>query len=187
MTLLAEQIELGPETHEALQAFMGHWESLSEDGNIPTSRKFIETPHPELTPWSYIFEVGVEGTVTCRFMGTAQVDVWGMDFTDLDLTQEFPTDEELNRLNRNHHSVYKHPCGIWDRVTYAQASGLLVPHEQLTLPLAVEDGKPARTVVFSQAGQSLGLSENLRAFSTVEERRWVDLGAGVPAEEPIWP
>jgi len=120
-------------------------------------------------------------------MGTAQVELWDMDFTDLDLTKQFPTRGQLNRLNLNHMATYQHPCGLWDLVTYAKQSGLLVKHEQLTLPLSVEDGKPPRTVVFAKAADPHGLSDSLRRFSDVDQRRWVDLGAGVPSDPPLMP
>ena len=187
MILPADQIDLGQARFQETKAFLAYWLSLSNYGDIPSSRAFFEHPHPDLLPRCYIFEMADHHTLICRFMGTKQVEIWDVDFTDKDLTREFPTESQIIRVHTNYCNLVNHPCGMLDCVNYSSRSGLIFPQEQFAVPLAVGSGKIPRVLMFGMAGESVGLTSPLAQLADVEGRSWIDIGFGVPDSPVIRP
>lgn len=55
----------------------------------------------------------------------------------------------------------------------------------VTLPLAVEPGRPKRRVTFTVLIDNLGHDEVSRNYFAVSNTKWVDIGAGVPDQKPL--
>lgn len=170
--------------HGGLIEFFNYWLSLCADGRIPHSRDFLANPNRSIIPWCYIFELPHDSTVRCRFMGTELVRYWQIDFTLRDLDNEFPEPKQLEALRQNYLALNAVPCGMADRVTYTSLTGLKCPQEQLALPLAVDDGKPPRTVMHARPGKSVGTNDRLVHAVDLGTRQWVDIGFGVPDHGP---
>lgn len=162
--------------------FLDHWRRLPRQGLAPHGRAFLDHAPFPLMPYVFIHELKPEGLLI-RFMGTGLVQRWRHDLTG----QVFGA--TLDRAARDSvvataQRVAEHPCGLWQLGQFTTIAGRAMSFEALLLPLAVDPGKPARIVTFSQLIGEVRENEPVDRFASAGRRHWLDVGAGVPDHPP---
>jgi len=171
-------------THQRCQAFFDHWRSLPRRAGslVPHCDDYLDSAPAAYMPAVFIHEVA-EGGLIVRFMGTQLVARWQRDDTGkvFGAHLDQAARERTVSIAR---SVTGHPCGVLQHGGMATSAGRQATFEALLLPLAVDAHRPARMIVYSAVLDVLGRDEHGQRFSTVGERCWLDVGAGVPSAPP---
>lgn len=136
-------------------------------------------------PAVFIHEVA-EGGLIVRFMGTQLVERWRRDDTGKVFGAHLDQ-EARERTLIIARAVTGHPCGVLQHSAMVTSTGREAAFEAILLPLAVEPHRPARMIVYSSVIDALGREEHGQRYSAVGERRWLDIGAGVPTQAPLQP
>jgi len=170
---------------EDCQGFFNHWKSLRTGRDIiPTQKDFLDHADPRYAPHTHISELGPDGSMIVRLMGTALVERWGKDKTGEAMGEGQPSDVR-EALYSNTRLVIATPCGLRSEIELATSSGSEMVIEAVTLPIAVEPGKPGRLVAFSAVMRKLEYGEHSQRYKSLANVDWIDIGAGVPDDPPM--
>lgn len=175
---------MSTELPEKLKEFYAHWASLPKEGLVPSLRDFLGTPSPEFQPYCAIYDV-VDGgkSLPLRLFGTGLVSFNGGDLTGKDFLMS--AEPELRgTLSYTARTQVEFPCGRTDLRRLATTQGKNVDTEALSLPLVTAAGKPASIVLYLNYQETVVYGETLESMMEMRGIRWVDVGAGVPDDEP---
>ena len=178
------QGNVGVELSDKPKAFFEHWCSLRTEGLIPTLRAFLDHPSPEFQPYVAIYDVCDNGQrLPLRLFGTGLVEFNGSELTGADFLMS--AEPELRPIiSFTAKMQVEHPCGRTDLRKVASSKGKYVETDALSLPLLTEDDKAPSIVLFLNHRATLGHGETLGSVLSIEDIRWVDVGAGVPDVDP---
>lgn len=161
-----------------VKRFFAAWQALRTRGGIPHYRALFEGLPPELIPQVLLFELTSSGGYVVRFMGTTLVDLLGEDLTGKERLSQLPRRTAVAAA-RDLGDILKTPCGLigtWPaRPCEVEAVVLPAANDKDKLPRVVAFGKELAPADFE------GLAE---APAELHERRWTDIGFGVPKRRP---
>jgi hypothetical protein len=162
------------------QALWRYWQGLPRHDLVPSRNDFDPRAIARILPLVSITERLGPGQWRIRLVGTgivqrAGVELTGMNF--LDLIDPALREVEDQRLNL----MLNHPCGSSALRGGLRASGLVVRDRTLALPMRDHDGNARLLVSISEDvdAAKLPLESRLTTFRILE-RRYIDIGAGVP-------
>ena len=161
--------------------FLGHWKQLRGSNPLPHSSAFLDRALPELAPITSILEV-FEGDMRVRLQGTAIVERWGDDKTGFSFFELNPL-MPRNAILGNIRLAMGRPCGLGSRSRLGNLSNRVTIVEIVSLPLAVDAGRPPRLVNISSIVEALGYDERATGLTTMAFE-WIDVGHGIPGESP---
>lgn len=175
---------MGTELPDKPKAFFDHWASLRTDGLVPTLRAFLDHPSPAFQPFVAIYDVCDDGQrLPLRLFGTGLVEFNGSELTGEDFL--LSAEPELREIiSFTARMQVSHPCGRTDLRKVASTKGNYVETDALSLPLLTDDSKEPSIVLFLNHRATLGYGETLGSVLSIENIRWVDIGAGIPDVEP---
>ncbi len=180
-------------TDEA-KRFFAAWQRLRKGGEFPHYRAvFQDLPHeflPQALIFEQVFAPAADGgkddakkldLYMVRFMGTRVAEYWNRDITGHDIFALMaPKVAAAGR--RNMAAVLGHPCGLITVGVFTIASRDELAIETVIVPVANDPGRPARILGFAQHLTAPFPVDDDR--HDVAERRWLDLGAGIPPRKP---
>jgi len=168
------------EMGEAGQALWRYWRGLPAQDCVPHRRDFDPMAIARHLPSISITERLGPGEWRIRLAGTgirerAGVELTGVNF--LTLIDPARRDLEERRLEL----LLAHPCGTATLRAGRRVSGLVVQDRTVALPLRDNEGSVRLLVSSSEdmAADPAALDNRLTGFQILE-RRYLDLGAGVP-------
>jgi hypothetical protein len=165
-----------------MRAFYEHWRALCGAALMPSSETFLDTMPAEFVGALYITDITPAATIV-RFQGAALEKRWGVNFTGLEMGAGQPI-ELRARLHRVDSAVANHPCGYFALTRYVTTDQRPAEVCIIRLPLAVQPGRPLRTVNFTVQDDVLGDKEYASGSLQTLRNAWIDIGAGVPAMAP---
>lgn len=163
-------------------AFFAAWQGLRTDAAFPHYRDAFQRLPSHMIPRLMVLEEGPDGQYVVRFLGTECAQAFGQDITGQD-SLRFLAPKVALAARHNMKTMIDHPCGMHHVAHYATNLGPEMKLENVTLPIANDDGLPKRMINFlQQTGAKFGKA--LGEVMTVSERTWIDAGFGVPAKSP---
>ncbi|MBX7199952.1 MAG: PAS domain-containing protein [Rhodospirillaceae bacterium] len=167
-------------TTEAMR-FFAAWQTLRTRDELPHYRTVFQGIPNDLLPQLLIIEHVSDDAYTVRFMGTRTAEFWGQDLTGQDcFAAVSPRIATAGR--RNLRTVLSHPCGIVTWGLFTLKSRGEIGMENVILPVSNDPGKPLRILGFGQEMRPPLPEGDDRP--DMAQRRWIDLGFGVPAAKP---
>lgn len=163
--------------------FLDHWNALRGTDSMPTTERFVDNPEVTLQPYVFIIEKVTRYKTMFRLMATELVEIWGDNFTGRAVEDVFAADVASKYL-ANPHMCLTEPCGLWEKGLFGNIKGRQVSLEILYLPLSVAEGKPARLAGILASAETTLKAASRRGMIAIEDRRWVDIGSGVPGDQP---
>ena len=165
--------------------FYAAWQELRSENAVPHYRRVFEAIDHALIPQIAVLEetpAAARGGVRhiVRFLGTRLVELWGRDITDQDWLGELPP-RRADSWRRNAQAVLDHPCALYSFRFFRLRERSDVDMEVLNLPAANDPSRPRRLIKFIQEVRPVPYS---LAEDGPAERRWLDLGFGVPGRGP---
>jgi hypothetical protein len=164
-------------------AFIDFWESLRDgDALVPTSEAFLDSSAASFMATVYMGEVTPAGVIV-RFHGTELVRRFGRDLTGLEI--HAGRGERMKRRSlANVKHMIERPCGLMSRWMYATEKDRLIFATTVILPLTPKPGRPPRIVCHSLADEVADYSVVKEGYFATDKTMWIDIGAGMPAEQP---
>jgi hypothetical protein len=164
--------------------FFEHWNAQRIGTDFPTSQRMLDTPNPRLQPQVFLFERAAENKTVFRLMATELVTIWGKDFTGMAVEEVF-SPEVAQRYLADPWACHTHSCGLWERGRFGDMRDRVVTLEMMYLPLAPDGSKAPRLIgVLAWTGLSTERASR-RGLIAIEDRRWVDVGFGIPSIPPV--
>lgn len=162
--------------------FLEHWRALAAGGLIPTLTDFLDQPDPRFAPRLFIVDVDGDGRMPVRLIGTRYAEyfgeVTGRDFLDL-------VAAEIRQFSICAHAlVCATPCGWLTQARAITTSGREVLAETVTLPL-LRRGRVCSVVKCGMVVEQLAFREAVTVVQSIHDHRWIDIGAGIPADTEL--
>ena len=179
---MARSLNLGRNWPQECRAFVEHWNTVRGDTLVPPTETFLDSMSGRFASRLYITELMPTASVV-RYLGTELAQRWGSDLTGQEILADRPAAVRA-RLRKIMAAVSGHPCGYFATSLFLSTNDRTHAASLVRLPLAVQPGRPARTVTYSEP--EIGFVKDpapIRRFETLESA-WVDIGAGVPSEAP---
>jgi len=166
--------------------FYDYWDSLPKVNFVPDRKDFdpvaIHRPMPSVS----MLEVTSPDSVMFRLIGTELVRRMGIDATGQNYLDFFPTDARATYLDIVNTQI-NCPCGRRSVLKGREPSGILVRVEVLVLPMSYQaTGHPLLVSCFAKE-ESIGFDPKESVIKGVEDVIWIDIGAGVPANDLVVP
>lgn len=154
------------------------------DGNLLPRRDHIKIGEiKRLLPGITILELHSADELIFRLAGTMITETLGIELTGRNYLDFAPKKDRARRGGRAM-AQGRQPCGALFLLPIPFPSGRVVPTEVLSLPcLPKNDGEPIQLITMNCALDSTTLlspAANPERFSTANEFRFVDIGAGTP-------
>ncbi|NKB43962.1 MAG: PAS domain-containing protein [Alphaproteobacteria bacterium] len=163
--------------------FYDHWDSLRDNAPAPASEVFLDNPNVALQPFVFILEMTERNKTHFRLMATELVKIWGADFTGRAVEEVFSPDVAARYLASPRQCVTT-VCGLWEKGLFGNISGREVKLELIYLPLTVSAGKPNRLAGVLAETETTTKTAVRRGIIAIEGRRWLDIGQGIPNQDP---
>jgi hypothetical protein len=172
----------GDDWPELCRAFYAHWDTLRGDAVMPTTERFLDNMRAGFVSTLYIADVTSLGSIV-RFQGSELERRWGADLTGQEMAAHRPP-VLRQQLHNVMNTVAAFPCGYFSISGFLSSLNRPMVVHTLRLPLAVQPGRPYRTVNFTTQYDSLGEQEFAATFET-RHSAWFDIGAGTPGQPPL--
>ena len=157
---------------------------MREEGAVvPKQSVFLDNPHPRFAPHLHIAQFR-NGRLIFRLIGTKLVERWGRDKTGEVVAEGQPAEMQQS-LYRNSWSSISQPCGFRMNMKFAASTGARFSVEAVVLPLQIGGGKPNRLVSYSEVVEKLKYGDLSQVYLGIPDVEWIDIGAGVPDQEPM--
>lgn len=163
---------------------LAYWLSVAKNG-APSPREFDFVMIPAALPDITFWELHEDGRIICRMAGTAVISRMKTDITGVDLRTTTPTNQSFDVL-RDFKLMLSQPCGMYHVAHNQHPSGKIARLETLTLPIAPDRRTLPKFVCVNHMMETVGYdaedgSDGLKFLKELEERRFIDLGWGVPS------
>ena len=162
--------------------FAEYWASLPKIDLIPKRQDFEPKMQISILPTFAIHELEAPDQITIRLAGTTVVERYGEEITSKNYLRVV---EESRRqaASRAIFAVCEKPCGMLVRLATKTKSGLVRMNESLALPMRNNDGI-ANLVYYQSNSEPMGpiydAQEDQLNLIEVNDRKFIDIGAGVP-------
>jgi hypothetical protein len=167
---------------DQMHAFYEHWRALRGAALMPGSETFLDVMPATFVGALYISDIMPVVTIV-RFQGAGLEKRWGVNYTGGEMSAGQPA-ALRQRLHRIDKAVANHPCGYFAHTRYVTTDQRPVEVRIIRLPLAVQPGRPPRTVNFTVQDEVLGDKEFASGTLQTLRNAWIDIGAGVPDAAP---
>lgn len=170
--------------HEKCRALAKHWETLpkSDGGLLPRRSDLRPESVPGLLPNMVMFEVLSRDFVRFRLVGTAVVARYGEDPTGANYL-DYVAPEMRNQSAMAFWAMQAQPCGMWGISRQDYAGGKSIRSEAIGFPVLGSPGEPV-ILLFQQVAVEkpthLNTREDELLRHVIEQRQFIDIGAGVP-------
>ncbi len=167
---------------DPVRAFYDHWCALRGAALMPRSETFLDTMPAAYVGTLYIADITPSATIV-RFQGLEVEKRWGVNYIGREMGAGQPASlrESLHRVDS---AVATHPCGYFALTRYVTTDQRPVEVCIIRLPLAVQPGRPPRTVNFTVQDDVLGDKEYASGTLQTLRNAWIDIGPGVPDATP---
>lgn len=155
--------------------FLEHWKSLPCPRGIPHTKTFFDFTTP-LIRSVLILEI-LPSLTLVRLMGNSLVARWQEDFTSSFLESHIASANQT-RFRSDLECVCRHLAGARAAGEIRTEMHRTMHYEMVLLPLAVDDGKPPRCVVFCDNLGDLDYRDRYMEFPWPPKLTWIDIGAG---------
>ena len=167
-------------------AVIEHWTKCLEGASAPSWEQFSSPlPYAQLG-WINFVDLHSADRMIIRSMGSDVASMWGSDLTDTEIVSTYGK-QIADQLYSDYFELLPIPCGLFERKESVQTSGLTVTFERYALPLQMQNVEFGRIIVAHEFLQNesfeMGPDDNI-LISHTSDRRWIDLGYGVPEREP---
>ena len=173
---------MGPVARQLLDA----WSALPKRQLVPDRRSFDPMAIARILPVISLLERAGEGEWRFRLIGTALEQRWGRRMTGLDYFT-IASAEAAPVVRREFEGVVEQPCASWSIRCVEYDSGRHAGLEALRLPLRARDG--SLSLILSCDGELSGRApreiDRPMTILRVTRQRFIDIGAGVPAESTL--
>lgn len=173
---------MGPVARQLLDA----WSALPKRQLVPDRQSFDPMAIARILPVISLLERAGEGEWRFRLIGTALEQRWGRRLTGLDYFT-IASAEAAAVVRREFAGVVERPCASWSIRCVEYDSGRHAGLEALHLPLRARDG--SLSLILSCDGELSGRSpretDRPMTILRVTRQRFIDIGAGVPAESAL--
>lgn len=163
--------------------FFDHWQGLRSGGHAPTSESFLDTPNPRVQANTFIFDLETDNRTVFRLVGTEIVTIWGKDFTKLSVEEAF-SDKVAALYLAAPRACIGNACGLWEVGLFGDTRQREVTLELMYLPLEVQPGRLPRLAGFLNWHGTSDIVASRMGLIALTQRRWIDIGAGVPSPAP---
>ena len=170
---------------DALMQYLAHWQATRAAGDVLPQRSALQpVALGPLLPRLIIMEAGETGTAVIRLAGTGYREALGFELTGLDFLALAAPDAHATRARRIR-AIAQTPCGAWFRLLFPAPDGKQRQFDFLVLPWSVPGQLPHLVGVASTQGRGwpAGADSRRRVAGHADDFRFVDLGAGTPADE----
>lgn len=166
------------------RSFIDHWIVLrGETKQVATLRAFLDRVNPELQPFVSFNDVNDDGSDVISLYAAGLADMWGRDLTGLAMA-DFLAPDIVVRMRADLSTAARQPCGLWEVASFTTSGKRRVTAEIVTLPLAVERPGVMRLARFHRQIDKLAAVEHVTGVVMSLDKRWFDIGAGLPARPP---
>ncbi len=167
-------------------AFIQYWLSLPKDGLVPRRRDFDPAAIPKLLPRIILHEIIDRERLHLRLVGTMLVERYGMDITGKNYLDYVPEERREPALRAMNLAV-EYPAAMAVRMNIKSAAGRICQAESVGLPMTQGPDKNPLIIFHSVEVENfghLGNSEGVLKHFGVSGRTYLDIGAGVPPQDP---
>lgn len=166
-----------PNLNHSSTAYHLAWDALRNGAMLPHTSEFLARGPYRMMKDTFILE-SVPQRQLVRFMGTSLVNSWCADLTDkcfLDAVQPAYRNDARGFFA----DVDRTPAGAALVVKALTIKRLTIDIGLLVLPLAVDDGKPARQAAYALLPE-LSFDDLIHSIQWSARPQWIDLGRGTP-------
>jgi hypothetical protein len=161
----------------------GVWSALPKRDFVPDRQSFDPMAIPRILPVVSLLERAGEDAWRFRLIGTEIEQRWGRSLTGADYFSII-SPEAAPVIRRELTAILAQPCASWSIRCIEYDSGRRVGVEALRLPLRARDGSVS--LILGCSGEPPGRAprelDRPVAIVRVTRQRFIDIGAGVPAE-----
>ena len=163
-------------------AFARYWLLLDAVDLIPNRAHFIPESIPGLLAHLGIHELISPEFIRLRLVGTAVVDDYGQEITGRNYL-DFVEEERRAKASRAIHLICEQPCGMLVHLRSTTVSGNSLTRESIAFPMRSDNG--VANLVYYCSGTArereafVDEPDELQVMGILQ-RRFVDIGAGVP-------
>lgn len=170
--------------HPRARAFGAYWMSLPKQDFLPDRDQIDLARLKDILPSFVILQYESSSMIRFRLAGTDEVKRYGFEVTGRNYL-DFVPDERKAEALQTFETMLSHPCGSWNLIETVTSSGRVVLNEAIGYPIRGTDGR-ADQLLF----QSNDVEGKLKPYQRkdvvathrqVLERRYIDIGAGLPA------
>lgn len=163
---------------------LAYWKSVAKSG-APSPREFDFVMIPAALPDITFWELHEDGRIICRMAGTAVISRMKTDITGVDLRATTAENQGFDVLD-DFRTMQSQPCGMYHVAHNQHPSGKIARLETLTLPIAPDRRTLPKFVCVNHMVETVGYeaeegSDGLQFAKALEERKFIDLGWGVPS------
>ncbi len=165
------------------KVFYDYWMSLA-DGAVPHYRAWDPVCVPAQMPWCTIIERGGETGFQLRFAGTAVCAFYEEEITGQPIGKRLDARARAFYFSRLDETLSR-PCGAFLLTQARSETGRDCLFETLVLPLADDNGVGVRLLMHRAIIERVAYGDASSKFSIPDRLEWIDLGAGVPADDLV--
>lgn len=163
---------------------LAYWKSVAKTG-APSPREFDFVMIPAALPDITFWELHEDGRIICRMAGTGVISRMKTDIAGVDLRATTPANQGFDVLH-DFKTMQSLPCGMYHMTHNQHPSGKIARLETLTLPIAPDRRSLPKFVCVNHMMETVGYdaedsSDGLKFAKELEERKFIDLGWGVPS------
>ena len=171
--------------HPRTRIFNDYWQSLPKRDFLPDRDRIDLHQLKHILSSFVILQRESPSMIRFRLAGTDEVKRYGFEITGKNYL-DFVPDERRSAALQAFETMLRHPCGSRNLIETVTSSGRVVLNEAIGYPIRGSDGK-ADQLMF----QSNDIEGNLKPYQRrdvvathrrVLERRYIDIGAGLPAQ-----
>lgn len=168
--------------HDKCIEFANYWRSLPKDGLIP-SRSAIHPEHiPHLLPNFLMFELVSDSLIRVRLAGTALVERYGFDPTSSNYL-DYVAEDRRTKAAEALWLMQRTPAGMWAMTEQVYDGDKRIHTEAIGFPVKPVSGDyPVLLfqMVKLTGANILDARKQPVYRNEVAERRFIDIGAGLP-------
>jgi hypothetical protein len=178
-----DRLDLSDVISERALAFGRHYEALMTPGRLPLRSEFDVARLSSVIESFVILEPEPGGAVRIRLAGGHEVARYGFEVTGRDYL-DFVPPWRRDAARAGFLPMVRTPCGMRTLIVSQRSSGRVVSNEALGLPFRC-DRTGAVHLVFqsndlAEPAPRYGEPETLEVHLDVPERRYIDVGFGLP-------
>lgn len=160
-----------------------------EGSVLPLKSSLDPTAIPKLLPRVVLHDLRQPGRSILRLVGTGMAEQYGFDPTGRDYIEYVAPERQASALAQLV-KVATHPCGMRVVIENIHASGKSLVDEAAGFPLEADDGSGRFLLFVDEPVERPAFHDPRRKpleILRVLEREFIDLGAGVPPLDEVFP
>ncbi|MCF8469553.1 MAG: PAS domain-containing protein [Parvibaculum sp.] len=167
---------------DGARQFFSYWDSLPKDGLVPDRSDFSPVGIARLMSAVTILEIISDELILQRLAGTGVCRAIGFDPTGrntLDLIAAKARPRYLDLIR----SQTSHPCGRWN-IICTRRDNMVERAEVVALPMRYRRSGHWMIIAYFAPLKPIAYEPGPYEILSYEDIRWIDIGAGVPPDQP---